>query len=967
MIVTAVLGNKAMIQRTGPAARAALLLVMLLTSGSLGARAQQTDAGSVRGRVTDVNGALVVGASVTLAPQTGTPKSAQTNGQGEFSFLGVVPGTYTLRVTQAGFAPYEKSDVVVAARRAVVLEVSLGITLAETQVTVSDEPAVNTDPEASAGAIVLKDKDIEALPDDAAELEAALRALAGPGAGPSGGEIFIDGFSGGRLPPRDSIREIRINQNPFSSEFDRLGFGRIEILTKPGTDDFRGEVDFEFEDESLNSRNPFAPSRVPFQVRNVEGNLAGPIIKKRASFFIDAGIDHTDDNALINAIILDPNLNPTPFALAVVRPSRDIEIGSRFDFAINEQNTLMARYNFERGRSKNSGIGGFDLLSRSYSDRNTEHTFRVTETAVLSPTVINETRFQFITQDNSQEAADNSPTIRVLDAFTGGGANIGNAFSSQKRFEFHNNTSMIRGRHTLKFGARVRHIKISNASPSNFAGTFTFTSIQQYRDTIQNLPGAFPTQFTIAGGEPVASVSQTDLGLFIQDDWRYSPALTLSFGLRYENQTNISSGRNIAPRFSFAWAHGATGSNRPKTVFRAGAGLFYERFGESLTLQARRFNGINQQQFIITDPAILDAVVLTPAGVSGVPSVASLTSLPQTTRIVSEGLETPLIFQTVVGVERQLPLSSTLSVSYVHSQTRRLLRSRNINAPINGVQPIAGGGTIFQYESTGRAVQDQLIFNFRTRFVEGVSIFANYALGRAKSDTDGSGTFPINQYDLSGEYGNALIDIRHRFTIGGNFELPYGFELSPFITYRSGVPFNITTGTDTNGDNLFTERPKFAQLAARCGEIGNTSTFCDVGGFDQTAIVPRNFGRGPDFFMTNLRVSKEFQFGKKGGKTQTTGQGGGGGRQRGGINDPFGGGRGGGGGGGNDEDSLFNVQFSVSIRNLFNKTNFGTPVGNLRSPFFGRPVSSAGGFGFGGGGGSSAGNRRLEFEIEFSF
>jgi len=246
------------------------------------------------------------------------------------------------------------------------------------------------------------------LPDNDEELAAALQALAGPAAGPNGGEVFIDGFSGGRLPPRDSIREIRINQNPFSSEYDRLGLGRIEILTKPGTEEFRGEIEFEFEDESLNSRNPFAPNRAPFQVREFSANFGGPIVKKRASFFVDFELGDTANNALINALVLDPNLNVTPFQLAVLTPSKEFEISPRFDVQINERNTLVGRYEFSRDKSENSGLGGFDLLSRGFNASSTEHSIRLTETAVISGSVINETRFQYIRRRNNQEGADNS-------------------------------------------------------------------------------------------------------------------------------------------------------------------------------------------------------------------------------------------------------------------------------------------------------------------------------------------------------------------------------------------------------------------------------------------------------------------------------------------------------------------------------------------------------------------------------
>jgi hypothetical protein len=935
----------------------------------------QSSGGALRGRVVDAAGAVVVGASVKIVDASGAERAAQTNSDGAFSFANLAPGRYAVRAASAGFAPYENAAVEIVAGRSATLDIDLSVGLEETEVTVAGEEPINTEPEANASALVLRDKDIEALPDNDEDLAAALQALAGPAAGPNGGEVFIDGFSGGRLPPRDTIREIRVNQNPFSSEYDRLGFGRIEILTKPGTDKFRGEFEFEFEDESLNSRNPFAANRAAFQVREFSANIGGPIIKKRASFFVDFELSDTADNALINALVLDPNLNVAPFQLAVLTPAKDFEFSPRFDVQLNERNTLVGRYEFSRSKSENAGLGGFDLLSRAFNTESREQSVRLTETAVLSDSIINEARFQYIRRRSEQSSETGAPTVRVLDAFTGGGANIGLAFANEDRFELQNYTSFLRGRHSFKAGARFRYLKIADSSPNNFAGTFTFTSLEQYRNAILRTPGARPAQFSIAGGNPEADVSQMDLGVFVQDDWRVRPNLTVSFGLRYENQTNISSDFNFAPRVGFAYAPSA-GNNRPKTVLRAGFGIFYDRFAESLTLQARRFNGINQQQFVVTDPAILGAVVFNQNGsISNVPTVAQLAAFaqPQTTRIVAPKLQAPYTIQTAVSIERQLPFKTTASATFINANTRRLLRSRNVNAPVNGVRPFPSSGNIFQYESTGRFNQNQLIFNFRLNFIDGASVFANYAFGKAKSDSDGAGTFPANSYDLTGEYADALLDIRHRFVIGGNFEAPFGVSFSPFITFRSGAPFNITTGEDRNGDAIFNDRPAFAADLSEPGVVVTR-----FGAFDPTpdagdTIIPRNYGRGTEFFVVNLRASKEFGFGKKsGGDAVASGQrnSGGGGGGRGGINSPFGGGGGGGqqrGGGGDDEDSLFNVEFSVQIRNLFNRTNGGTPVGNLRSPLFGNSVSNAGGFGFGGGGAQSAGNRRIEFEIEFSF
>jgi hypothetical protein len=942
-------------------------VILTITVVFLGFAVQaQVSRGIIRGKVIDVQGALVRGASVKVTDAGGVEHTTQTNQDGEFSIPNLPLGTYRLEVNAPGFAAFDDAGVEVAAGKTVTREIKLDITVSE-NVTVGTAAAINTDPESNASAIVLSSEDLKALPDNPADLEAALQALAGPAAGPGGGDIFIDGFSGGRLPPRDSIREVRINQNPYSSEYDRPGFGRIEIFTKPGTDKWRVEMGSEFEDESVNSRNPFATNRPPFQLRNINGNIGGPIIKKKTSFFFDGEKEDIDNNSLINAQILGPGLVSQPFQQSVVSPLKTYEFNSRVDHQINQNNTFSVRFLGSGAKTLNAGLGGFDLPSRAYTSHDSDATLRLAETAVLSPTIVNEASFQYIRRRASQSSSDRSPTIRVNDAFTSGGANVGDAFNHEDRLELQNFTTISHGKHTTKFGGRIRRVHILDASPSNFAGTFTFTSLDQYRSTILHVAGAGPTQFTIAGGKPNAEVRRTDVGIFAQDDWRLRPNLTVSLGLRYEGQTNISDHGDIAPRLGFAYSP-SDGRSKPKTVFRGGFGVFYDRFSEGLTLQTIRFNGINQQQFIVTDPAILSTAVFSANGtVTGVPTVQSLAAFaqPQITRVVSPTLRSPRTAQFALSVERQLPFKTTLSVTYVHSRTDRLLRSRNINAPVSGVRPIPTAGNIFQYESTGRFDQDQLLLNFKSNFSESVSLFGNYAFGRAKSDSDGAGTFPANQYDLTDEYGNSLSDIRHRFVLGGNIKAPLGISLSPFITFRSGVPFNITTGIDNNNDTLFTDRPAFVTSPSEPGIV-----ITRFGAFDPTPdpgdiIIPRNYGHGSSFFVTNLRVAREFVFGGHSAQSKKVGAAGDD-RNRTGTNSPFGVAGGQSRGGDDEVEGRYQLELSMQIRNLFNHTNGNTPIGNLSSPLFGEPVSLASGFGFGGGR-QTGGNRRLRFEIQFSF
>src|SRR6185436_11090861 len=362
-----------------------ILLVIALCASIPGlVFAQQQRPGSLRGQVLDELGGAIVGANVTVIDSAGVEKSVITNNAGSYTINGLAPGKYTVRAINAGFAISETPEVEITASKPVQLDITLKVAIEEQKVTVSsDTHELSTEPENNAGAVVLKGDDIEALPDDPDDLAAALQALAGPSAGPNGGQIFVDGFTGGRLPPRASIREIRINSNPFSAEYDRLGFGRIEILTRPGTDRYRGQVSFNFNDDALNARNPFSTSRPPIQTRQYGANFSGPISKKKASFFIDFEKRDIDDQALIVATVLDANNNIVGFNETVPIPSRRTTFSPRIDYQINHSNTLVGRYSYAR-TTRATGVGGFALPSRAYDTTGTEQNLRLTETAVIN-------------------------------------------------------------------------------------------------------------------------------------------------------------------------------------------------------------------------------------------------------------------------------------------------------------------------------------------------------------------------------------------------------------------------------------------------------------------------------------------------------------------------------------------------------------------------------------------------------
>ena len=271
---------------------------------------------------------------------------------------------------------------------------------ADTQVLNVDDEAnsVVADPTSNGSALVLREKELSALSDDPDELQQQLQAMAGPGAGPNGGQIYIDGFTGGNLPNKSSIREVRINSNPFSPEYERPGFGRIEILTKPGTDTLHGQAFGQYNKEALNSRNPLltSPKRPQYRQDMFGFNLTGPIKKGKASYGLDAQRRSTQENAFIIATTLDSNFAPLGVNQSVLTPQSSMGISPRLDYAINGSNTLVARYQYNRQSFDKQGIGDFNLPSKAYDRRNTENSLQVTETAILSPRFINETRFMFM-------------------------------------------------------------------------------------------------------------------------------------------------------------------------------------------------------------------------------------------------------------------------------------------------------------------------------------------------------------------------------------------------------------------------------------------------------------------------------------------------------------------------------------------------------------------------------------------
>ncbi len=985
-----------------------LLLCVSLLYPAGACLAQALAPPSLHGVVTDPSGAVVPGALVQVRGPGGEQRQT-TNLSGAYSFPSLPAGKYLVRVIAKGFSVTQQQGLEIDSPAT--FDVQLAIQSEAQVMNVEDEAnKVSADPDNNGGALVLKDKDLDTLSDDPDELSQQLQAMAGPGAGPSGGTIYIDGFTGGNLPPKSSIREIRINNNPFSPEYDRPGFGRIEILTKPGTDQIHGNVFMQYNSEDLNSRSPLLQqsTRPPYKQDFFGLSLTGPIKKNKASFSFDGNYRDTTENAFILATDLNSSLVPQTINQAVLTPQTFRTLSPRLDYALSPNNTLTVRYQNTNITSDNQGVGSFNLASRSYNTGSTENTVQVTETSLINTHLVNETRFQFMRSTTFMNGGSNDPALIVDGAFSSGGAQVGNSGSVGDHWEMTNTSTFTHGTHTLKWGGRIRQAFDSSTAMTNFGGTYTFvggpgpeldannqaipgtsielTGLQVYQRTLlfqqQGMTdaqiralGGGAYEFSIGAGTPTTGVSLTDIGLFANDDWKAKPNLTFSYGLRYEAQTNIGDYGDFSPRLGLAWGLDGKGNKAAKTILRSGFGVFYNRVPDSLQLNAIRYNGVTQQSYVIFNPSFYPAI----------PSISSLASglQPQQLQFVSDGIVAPRLYQASIGLDRQINQYARVSVNYITGRGTHLQLSRDINAPIDGAYPYGSPELRMLTEDTGVSRTNQITFVPNVNY-KGFFLFGFYALSYGKSDAEGQ---PANPYNVRAEYGpSAYMDVRQRFVVGTTVPLLWKLSLSPFFIASSGTPYDITTGRDTIGDGILSQRPALVSLAASACTGQDLIYEAAFGCFNLspapgTPTIGYNYGRGPATATLMLRISRSWAFGGKNESTNPQGMMGGPGGPGGGGPPPGGGGRGpggpGGGGGpmmgggpppgmfGGTTGRRYTLTLSANALNALNRANYAPPNGDLSSPYFGQYTSLGGGFGPMGG--ASTYNRKIAIQLRFGF
>jgi Carboxypeptidase regulatory-like domain len=941
--------------------------------------------GTLRGHITDPTGALIPGAQVTITNSLGVAvKSTTADTSGAYTVNGLAPGGYIVQATYDGFAPFGSPTIQLAAGQSKRIDISMAIEVAQQNVVVTDDtPQVNIDASGNSNAIVLKGKDLDALSDDPDELSSELTALAGPSAGPNGGQIYIDGFTGGQLPPKSAIREIRINQNPFSAEFDKLGYGRIEILTKPGTDKLHGQFLAQGNDDSFNTANPFTKVIPAYHSLQFSGNMNGAL-SKWASFFISVD-QRNNQNDSIYTLLEAPVIGPSPYPFEVgslsgglFSPSTRTNIAPRIDLQLGQKNTLTARYQFYRN-STTGNITSTSLPTQSSTQASTESTVQLSDSYILNEHIVNETRFQYLRDYSSTSPASTAPQVGIPLTFTGGGATVQTSNDHTNHFELQNLTTMSVGAHAIKFGTRLRDNADANTSDDDFNGNFTFNSVADYVGALNLEAGVAcptnasstspvvcgttnaPSKLSYATGAPAARANVFDAAVFLQDDWKANRNLTLSGGIRWESQNHIADHDDWAPRVSFAYAlDGHKDKKQAKTVLRGGYGIFYDRFQIADLLSTERYNGgpNSQTQTTISNPTCFSSTSLSDLDLSTCgPSTSNTSTIDQ----VAPGFHSPYTQQAGTSLERQLTKTTTLTFTYLHSFGVHQLVTRDSNAYEPDVTPVtrpnASLGIVDQFYPEAVFKQDQMIVNVNARFTPNFSIVGFYNLTAARSD-GGAGNATSNSYDLSQDYGRASFASRNMLFMLANYQGPWKIRFNPFLIAQSGKPFNITTTNDLTGDNFFNNRPSLAAdsfCTSPNPGYAETQFGCldtDPASLGQSYTpIGINLGNGPAAVALNLRISRAWGIGPKLASAATAdggpppgggpggggppGGGGGGGGGRGGGGGGFGpGGFGGGGGprgmgGGTGTGRKYTLTFSAQALNLFNDIDYGTPVGSV--------------------------------------
>jgi hypothetical protein len=741
----------------------------------------------VIGSVVDPSGAWVSGAQVLLTGSGGAEiAEGGTDNKGNFRFQEIAPGAYSIEVRANGFREI-RLDVVVGKTEPAPVRISLTIASKNEVVAVGAQDSsvrVSADVAENQNANTIDRDALDRVPVfDQDYITTLSRFLDDSAIGTNGVSLVVNGVeaNGPGVTP-SAIQEVKINQNPYSALFSRPGRARLEIVTKGGTSDFHGTVNFLIRNSVFDARNTFAEEKAPEQRQFYEGSLTGPLGRsKKTTFLLSLDQDFDDTQAFVNA--LDVN---GPIRENVAAPIHHFFGSGRVFHDLANGDQFWVGYSYEHQSFTDQNVGGTTLAEAAYSTVSLEHEINVSYRHVFSPKWVNQLRFLVGYNDQQTTSANPASEVIVAGAFTGGGAQA-NFDRTESHFDGTNITTYASGRHTLNFSVESPDISRRGFDDSTYSGgAYTFASLADFQR-------GQPSAFVLQSGQPHVAFLEKVFGGSVQDDFRWKPNFSVSVGLRYYWQNFFhNDSNNFAPRFGFAYAPLKKG----KTVIRGGAGVFYDRTGPRPISDVLHYDGVTLLRFIPVNPIYPE----TPASLTGVPS--SIVDLDPRLRI-------PYTVQYSIGVERQVTAKSTFSATYVGSRGIDLFRSIDANAPLPGavVRSNPDIGQQRQIQSDGYQKSNALELTFRGKPSKFFNGQVQYTLSKTYNNTSGITYFPGDSFNPGADWARSDNDRRHKFDLLGSMHPTKLFSVGAALSLYSGKPVNVITGSDDNRDGVVNDRP----------------------------------------------------------------------------------------------------------------------------------------------------------------
>jgi hypothetical protein len=768
----------------------ALLLVVF---SSTFARAQAPSGGTLVVTVVDTTGAVLPGATVTVAGIEPANKSlaiepVKAGADGVATIVKLAPGRYAVQADFDGFETRRIPDVRVrnGNNKQVVM---LPIAGHKESVTVGqDKQTAAADPRGSSFGTTLTREQLEALSDDPDVLRQQLQEMAGPGA-----VIKVDSFEGGALPSKSQIRSIRISRDQFAAEHHAAGGINIEIITQPGLRPIGMNFGTRMRSNGLAGRSPFTPVRGPERNTNYNVGVNGTLVKNKVGFGVFAF--GTDSYETPNINVALANGDRRAEALRLRSPRNNYSVNANVDYAVTLDQTLRFGFGVNTTDNRNLGIGQWDYEERAYAMESTNGFFRAQQIGPLGRRAFLRTRLQLAWQDSNNISAVEERTIRVIEAFTRGGAQVSGG-QHTRTLVAAGDLDYVRGNHTWRFGAQVDASRWRSDDSSNYLGTYTFESLEAYA-------AGRPRSYTQRIGDPNLKYENYQGAFYVQDDFRIRRNLTLSAGVRYEAQTHVSDYDNVMPRFGVTWAPFTGG----QTTLRASWGIFHDWFSMNTYEQTLRVDGFRQQEIDIVNPPYPDF------------SELSLIAAPGNRYVLGDRVALPRSSRLSLGIDQRVRVTQA-SATYSYTQGGAVARGLNVNAPVDGVRPDTAFGNIIEVVSDADSQQHQLqtnlVINQGALFPQSKSaprinwkrmtLFWNYTLGFGRNNSEGAFSVAPTG-DLNLEWGPTNNDVRHRLNVQFNSQVIKGLGIGLGFNVSSGTPYTLRTGTDDNADLIFNDRP----------------------------------------------------------------------------------------------------------------------------------------------------------------